>query len=157
MGFMQTKINSSNFFLFFFLFLFVISASSQNINLASDETEVNTNKNTINNTIKSSESVNLKKYCVTNYKGKYEISLLDDGSHKGYFNLYDNNDNLLKTTQGDWILRDEGVYGAAYVLTFEFTGVNSNLPSMKFTCQYNGSGQLQALIDNQDRTWNMCR
>ena len=72
---MQTKINSSNFFLFFFLFLFVISASSQNINLASDETEVNTNKNAKNNTIKSSESANLKKYCVTNYKGKYEISL----------------------------------------------------------------------------------
>ena len=31
-----------------------------------------------------------KKYCVINNKGKYEIYLLDDGSHKGYFNLYDN-------------------------------------------------------------------
>jgi hypothetical protein len=134
-----------------------MSASGQNVNLASDETEVNTNKNAINNTVKSSESINFKKYCVTNFKGKYEISLLDDGSHKGYFYLYDNYDNLLKTTQGEWILRDEGVYGTAYVLTFAFTGANSNLPSMKFTCQYNGSGQLQALIDNQDRTWNMCR
>ena len=152
---MQTKINSSIFYLF--LLLFVTSASGQNINLDSDETEINTNKNVIKNNIKSSESVNYKKYCIANYKGKYEISLLDDGSHKGYFNLYDNYDNLLKTTQGEWILRDEGVYGSAYVLTFEFTGVNSNLPSMKFTCQYNGSGQLQALIDNQDRTWNMCR
>lgn len=154
---MQTKINIKNFFLFFFLLLFFISASGQNINLDSDETEINTNKNAINNTIKSSVSVNDKKFCVTNYKGKYEISLLNDGSHKGYFNLYDNYENLLKTTQGEWILRDEGVYGSAYVLTFEFTGINSNLPSMKFTCQYNGSGQLQALIDNQDRTWNMCR
>ena len=50
-----------------------------------------------------------KKYCVTNNKGKYEISLLDDGSHKGYFNLYDSYGSLLKTTQGEWILRDEGV------------------------------------------------
>ena len=154
---MQTKINIKNFFLFFFLLLFFISASGQNINLDSDETEINTNKNAIKNNIKSSELVNYKKYCITNYKGKYEISLLDDGSHKGYFNLYDNYENLIKTTQGEWILRDEGVYGSAYVLTFEFKGVNSNLPSMKFTCQYNGSGQLQAIIDNQDRTWNMCR
>lgn len=154
---MQTKVSISNFFLFLFILFFFISVSGQNINLASDETEINTNKNAINNTLRSTESVNYKKYCVSNYKGKYEISLLDDGSQKGYFKLYDSYGSLLKTTQGQWILRDEGVYGSAYMLTFEFIGINSNLPSMKFTCQYNGSGQLQALIDNQDRTWNMCR
>lgn len=98
-----------------------------------------------------------KKYCVESYKGKYEISLSDDGTHKAYFNLYNTSDELIKMTQGEWSIRDEGVYGAAYRLTFDFTGVNSNLPSMKFTCQYDGSGQLQALIDNQDRTWEMCR
>jgi hypothetical protein len=31
------------------------------------------------------------------------------------------------------------------------------LPSMKFICQYDGEGQLQALIDSQNRTWNLCR
>ena len=99
-----------------------------------------------------------KKYCSENYKGKYEISLSDDGSHKAYFNLYDSSSgSLVKTTQGEWSLRDEGVYGAAYILTFTFTGANSNLPAMKFTCQYDGSGNLQALIDSQSRTWNMCR
>ena len=54
MGFMQTKINIKNFFLFFFLLLFFISASGQNINLDSDETEINTNKNAIKNNIKYS-------------------------------------------------------------------------------------------------------
>lgn len=98
-----------------------------------------------------------KKYCVTSYKNKYEISLLDDGTHKAYFKLFDTFDRLQKTTQGIWSLRNEGVYGPAYILTFDFTGINSNLPSMKFTCQYDGSGNLQALIDNQDRTWERCR
>jgi YD repeat-containing protein len=98
-----------------------------------------------------------KKYCVENYNGKYEITLSDDGTHNAMFNLYDNDGNLVKATQGEWTIRDEGVYGAAYRLTYDFTGKNSNLPSMKFTCQYNGSGQLQAIIDSQDRTWNMCR
>ncbi|MGV1012464.1 MAG: hypothetical protein ACOYBS_08450 [Flavobacterium sp.] len=98
----------------------------------------------------------IKKYCINSYKGKYEISLSDDGSHNAYFKLYDNNGRLIKTTSGEWSINDEGVYGASYRLTFEFTGINSNLPSMKFTCHYNGSGQLQALIDNQDRTWDIC-
>ncbi|WP_366520898.1 DUF1573 domain-containing protein [Flavobacterium sp.] len=99
----------------------------------------------------------IRKYCVYTYKGKYEISLLDNKTFIGYYKLYDNQNNLIKTVQGRWTLRDEGVYGSAYRLTFDFTGANSNLPSMKFTCQYDGSGQLQALIDNQDRTWDLCR
>jgi hypothetical protein len=98
-----------------------------------------------------------KKYCFVTYKDKYEISLSDNGSHSAFLNLYDNNGNLLKSTQGEWTIRDEGVYGAAYRLTFSFTGKNSNLPSMKFTCQYDGSGLLQALIDSQERTWSWCR
>ncbi len=98
-----------------------------------------------------------RKYCVYTNKGKYEISLLDDKTFVGYYKLYDNLNKLIKTVQGRWTIRDEGVYGSAYRLTFDFTGANSNLSSMKFTCQYDGSGQLQALIDNQDRTWNSCR
>jgi hypothetical protein len=98
-----------------------------------------------------------KKYCAFNSNGKYEVNLSNDGSHNALFNLYDNYGDIKKTTQGQWSIRDEGVYGAAYALTFVFTGKNSNLPSMKFICQYDGEGQLQALIDSQNRTWNLCR
>jgi hypothetical protein len=98
-----------------------------------------------------------KKYCVSTYKNKYEIVITVDDSNKAYYNLYDNNNKLIKTTKGKWTIKDEGVYGAAYRLTFDFIGANSNLPSMKFTCQYDASGQLQALIDSQDRTWESCR
>jgi hypothetical protein len=98
-----------------------------------------------------------KKYCVSNSSGVYEISLSDDGSGDATFNLYDSYGNLKKATQGKWSLRDEGVYGTSYVLTFVFTGKNSNLSPMKFTCQYDGYGKLQALIDSQSRTWNSCR
>jgi YD repeat-containing protein len=98
------------------------------------------------------------KYCSESYKGKYEISLIDDGTFKASFNLYENTTGrLLKSLKGKWTIRDEGVYGTVYRLTFEFTGVDSNLPSMKFTCQYDGYGQLQAIIDSQDRTWDKCR
>ncbi len=102
-------------------------------------------------------SAQSKKYCAFNSNGKYEVNLSNDGSSNASFNLYDNFGVLKKTTQGQWSIRDEGVYGAAYALTFTFTGKNSNLPSMKFICQYDGAGQLQALIDNQNRTWNLCR
>jgi hypothetical protein len=105
----------------------------------------------------SMSSSQQKNYCVTTYKGNYKISLTDDGSFKALYISYDNNGNTLKTVQGKWILRDEGVYGSAYMLTFEFTGANSNLPSMKFNCQIDGNGQIQALIDNQSRTWSQCR
>ncbi len=154
---MQAKIMIGKNILIILLLFITTSVTSQNINLASDETEMSSESKSVKEVFKYSQTVNDKKYCVSNYKGKYEISLSDDGTHKAYFNLYDNNDRLLKTTQGEWTLRDEGVYGVAHILTFDFTGVNSNMPSMKFTCQYNGSGQLQALIDNQDRTWDMCR
>lgn len=99
----------------------------------------------------------IKKYCVNTVKGKYEITLLDDKTYTVSYKLYDKLNKLIKTVQGKWTLRDEGVYGTAYRLTIDFTGANSNLPSMKFTCQYDGSGNLQSLIDNQDRTWNWCR
>jgi YD repeat-containing protein len=98
------------------------------------------------------------KYCSETNQKRYEITLIDDATYKATFNLYDNTTGrLLKSTQGEWTIRDEGVYGSVYRLTFEFTGANSNLPSMKFTCQYDGYGQLQAIIDSQDRTWNQCR
>jgi len=97
------------------------------------------------------------KYCSETEQGRYEITLIDDGTYKATFNYYDTYGMELKSTQGKWTIRDEGFYGPAYRLTFEFTGLNSNLPSMKFTCQYDGYGQLQAIIDSQDRTWNKCR
>ena len=97
-----------------------------------------------------------KNYCFNTFKGNYKISLSDDGSHKGLYLLYDSNGNVTKTLQGIWTLQDEGVYGSTYKLTFEFTGSNANLPSMKFVGQFDGNGKLQALIDNQNRTWNQC-
>jgi hypothetical protein len=97
-----------------------------------------------------------KNFCFNTYNGNYKISLSDDGTYKGLYLLFDSNGEVTKTLQGKWTLQDEGVYGAAHKLTFQFTGTNSNLPSMKFTCQFNGDGKLQSLIDNQNRTWNKC-
>ena len=64
--------------------------------------------------------------------------------------------DLQKTMQGVWVIKDEGVYGPAYILTISWTGLNSNMPSLKFVCQYDGNGGLQGIIDSQNRTWNQC-
>lgn len=114
-------------------------------------------ENPKNNSSSSSETSNsTRKYCVTNYAGKYEISLLEGGSNKAYFKLYNASGALQKTMQGNWMLRDEGVYGSAYKLTISWTGPNAGMTDLKFNCQYDGAGLLQALLDPQGRIWNSC-
>jgi len=87
----------------------------------------------------------------------YELLLKDDGtSHKVYYKLYDSNGKLQKTVQGTWSFRDEGVYGPAYFLTLTWSGANIGMPNLRFFCQIDGYGQIQAIIDSQNRTWNKC-
>jgi hypothetical protein len=97
-----------------------------------------------------------RKYCISNNVGKYEISLLEGESNKAYFKLYNGSGALQKTMQGNWVLRDEGVYGTAYKLTISWTGPNAGMADLKFNCQYDGAGLLKALVDPQGRTWNSC-
>jgi hypothetical protein len=97
-----------------------------------------------------------KKYCYTTYAGKYEVTLFDDGSKKALYKLYSLSGDLQKTMQGTWLIRDEGVYGPAYMLTLTWTGLNSNMPALKFVCQYDGGGRLQGIIDGQSRVWDRC-
>jgi len=97
-----------------------------------------------------------KKYCYTTYAGKYEITLYDNGTKKVLYKLYNNAGNLQKTMQGTWVIRDEGVYGPAYMLTLSWTGPNENMPALKFVCQYNGNRELQGIIDGQNRIWDRC-
>lgn len=97
-----------------------------------------------------------RKYCYNTYNGKYEISLTEGDSRKATYKLYNSYGDLQKTMQGTWVIRDEGVYGPAYMLTISWTGLNSNMPSLKFVCQYDGNGRLQGIIDSQNRTWNQC-
>jgi hypothetical protein len=97
-----------------------------------------------------------RNYCVSSSNGKYIMSLYDDGSKKLVYKLIDNNGNVIKTMQGLWQINDEGVYGAAYFLTASWTGLNSNMPKLKFICQYNGSGFLQSIMDSENRIWSIC-
>ncbi len=101
-------------------------------------------------------SADSKKYCYTTSSGKYEITLEQGGDNKTYYKLYNGSGELVKTMQGYWEIRDEGVYGSLYVLTIRWSGLNADLPNLKFTCQYNASGQLQQLIDSQKRNWYPC-
>jgi hypothetical protein len=97
-----------------------------------------------------------RKFCFSNYSGKYEVSLFEDGSKKVIYKLYNGNGVLQKTFQGTWEMRDEGVYGPAYKITISWSGLNSSLPETKYVCQFDGGGILQNIIDNENRTWNQC-
>lgn len=125
------------------LIMITFSSYSQNIDLFGSETE-------------DSEDKSISKYCYTTFDGMYEITLHDDGTKKVFYKLYNKSGSLIKTMQGLWTIRDEGVYGTAMKLTISWTGANSNMQELKYLCQYNGSGNLQAIIDSQSRTWNSC-
>ena len=104
----------------------------------------------------SLSSLDDRKYCYTTYNGKYEISLTEGGGRKATYKLYNMYGDLQKTMQGVWVIKDQGVYGPAHILTISWTGLNSNMPSLKFVCQYDENGRLQGIIDSQNRTWNQC-
>ena len=99
----------------------------------------------------------IKKYCYTTISGKYVVSLNDDETKKVIYQLFDNSGILQKTMQGNWSMRDEGLYGPAYKITVAWTGINSGMQELKFVAQFDGNGNLQAIIDSQNRTWNSCR
>jgi hypothetical protein len=94
-------------------------------------------------------------YCYSTYEGQYKLKL-DDVSKNVKYELYKNG-VAVKTLTGTWKLKDEGIYGTAYMLTISWTGANSNLPETKYVAQYDGYGNLQGLIDNQNRTWDKCK
>ncbi len=95
-------------------------------------------------------SVDWRVYCYTTIQGTYKLKL-NDKTKEVQYKLY-RNGTAIKVLNGNWILRDEG----AYILTVNWTGENSSLPAMKFVTQYDGYGNLQGLIDNQNRQWDKC-
>ena len=99
----------------------------------------------------------VKKYCYPTISGKYVMSLYEDGTKNIVYQLFDNNGTLQKTIQGTWSMRDEGIYGPVYKIIISWTGVNLGMQDLKFIAQLDGYGNLQAIIDAQNRTWNFCR
>lgn len=98
----------------------------------------------------------ITKFCISNYDGEYQISLIDGDKKIVIYNLYNSYGTLIKTIQGTWSIRSEGVYSSVEMLTLRWTGLNYNMPPLKFICRYNGYGDLQGIIDGKNRTWNIC-
>jgi len=99
----------------------------------------------------------VSKFCYSTYTGKYVIALNDDGTKKATYSLFDNSGKVQKTMQGQWMLRDEGIYGPAYMLTITWTGLNAGMQELKFVAQYDGYGNLQGIIDSKNNVWNSCK
>jgi hypothetical protein len=97
-----------------------------------------------------------QKFCSYTATGKYEITLLNDGTFNVYFKLYNSSGNVQKTMQGIWEISDKSNYGAESILDIRWTGLNSNMPNLKYRCQYGANNKLQAIIDGQNRTWQKC-
>ena len=98
----------------------------------------------------------VKKFCYTTASSKYELTLEEGSDNKTFYKLYNTSGDLVKTMQGYWEIRDEGVYGSLFVLIIKWSGLNADLPNLKYTCQYNSNRQLQQLIDGQKRNWYPC-
>jgi hypothetical protein len=97
-----------------------------------------------------------QKFCSYTATGKYEITLINDGTYTVYFKLYNSVGNVQKTMQGIWEISDKSNYGAESILDIRWTGLNSNMPNLKYRCQYGANNKLQAIIDGQNRTWQKC-
>jgi hypothetical protein len=96
------------------------------------------------------------KFCIRAGSSKYVIKFVQDEEHTATFNLYDAYNNLVKTTSGTWELREEGIYGPATYIIYKYTGINANLPNMKFLFIRNGNGSPQEIRDPQERVWSIC-
>jgi hypothetical protein len=97
------------------------------------------------------------KFCYRTYSNQYEIKINQDSKRTAYFNLYDREGNLVKTTNGTWELQDLGLYGSATYLVYKFGGANSSMPDMKLLLIRDGYGKPQELRDSEDRTWDLCQ
>ena len=106
------------------------------------------------NTIDSKQSA--KKFCIRTTNSMYEITFFEGGANSLLYNLYNNQGNLLKTTQGKWKMQDEGVYGSAYKIRISWSGANTNMPELVFLCQFDAFGSIQGIIDSENRTWQLC-
>jgi hypothetical protein len=96
------------------------------------------------------------KFCSYKNSSKYLLKFNQDDKQTATFQLYDSNDNLVKSTYGNWELRDEGVYGPVTYIIYKFGGANSSLPDMKFLFIRDGNGKPQEIRDSRDRTWSRC-
>lgn len=79
-------------------------------------------------------NADLKKFCYTTASSKYELSLEEGSDNKTFYKLYNSSGDLVKTMQGYWEIRDEGVYGSLFVLIIKWSGLNADLPNLKYTC-----------------------
>lgn len=96
------------------------------------------------------------KFCSYTSTSKYVMTFNQNDQQTASFKLFDSNDNLVKTTTGNWEFREEGVYGAATYIIYKFNGANANLPDMKFLYIRDGNGSPQEIRDVKDRTWSRC-
>jgi hypothetical protein len=106
-----------------------------------------------NNINKETENSDLSKkiksvYCITMKGEKFKVILYESGEcDYVLFNIFG---EIQKSLSGKWTMRNLGVYGGwTTTITFEHG-------SSTFKCQMNGSGDIQALIDDQGNFWLKC-
>lgn len=107
-------------------------------------------ENNINRKTENSDlSKNIKSiFCYTMKGEKFKVILYESGEcDYVLFNIFG---EIQKSLSGKWTMRNLGVYGGwTTLISFEHG-------SSTFKCQMNGSGDIQALIDDQGNFWLKC-